>query len=181
MREAEVSRVKVQAYKFGDRLHYEWETLLLERTDDYVVLLGEAGRKLKHHTKGQTFEMSDWTIEWFSFVDGFTVSASVRDGRIAQYYCNINLPSTFEDGVVAFVDLDLDYVWRDGVWRVVDEDEFEAHSVVYGYPAELIYYAREQLLRLQERVERNVFPFDGTLERLLPELQARFFSKASIR
>ncbi|MDF2964470.1 MAG: hypothetical protein K0S39_6205, partial [Paenibacillus sp.] len=85
----DLKRINIQAYKYGDRPHYEWETVLLEQTDTYILVLGEYGRKLKHHTKGKTFETYNWTLEYFSFVDWFTVSGDIRDGEIYQYYCNI--------------------------------------------------------------------------------------------
>lgn len=65
---------------------------------------------------------------------------------------------------MSFVDLDLDYVYRSGEWRVVDEDEFETHAVLFGYPEWLIHKARAELVQLQQRVQSNRFPFDGTLE-----------------
>jgi protein associated with RNAse G/E len=170
----ELQKISVQSYKYGERLHYEWETIVLERTDAYVLVLSEYGRKLRHYTRGQTFTMNSWTLEWFSLVDGFTVSADVRDGGIHRYYCNINLPATFEEDVLRFVDLDLDYVYRDGSWKVIDEDEFEEHRIRYSYPADVVAFARSELRRLQKRIERREFPFDGTLERRIPEIQSRF-------
>ncbi|WP_373233249.1 DUF402 domain-containing protein [Cohnella sp.] len=173
-----LKRITIQAYKYGNRLHYEWETILLEQTDTYVLVLGEYGRKLKHHSKGKNFEVNNWTLEYFSFVDWFTVSGDIRHGKIYQYYCNINQPAKLVNDVVSFVDLDLDYVYRDGIWKVVDEDEFENHSIQFSYPLELINSARQELLQLQERIERKLYPFDGTLQRWIPKIQTRFVSKS---
>ncbi len=168
----ELERIAVQAYKYGNRLHYEWESELLERTDDYALVLSEPGRKLTHYTRGKTFTMNSRTLEFFSLVDGFTVSGDVRDGRIHQYYCNINLPAQYENNRITFVDLDLDYVCRDGSWKVVDEDEFEQNRIRFAYPQEVVAFARRELLRLQERVERRRFPFDGALERWIPIVES---------
>ncbi|MDF2964609.1 MAG: hypothetical protein K0S39_6344, partial [Paenibacillus sp.] len=77
-----------------------------------------------------------------------------------------------------FVDLDLDYINRDGEWKVVDEEEFESHSIQYRYPLELIRRARHELIQLQVRVERKQFPFDGTLQQWVPRIQAEFISKS---
>jgi protein associated with RNAse G/E len=107
------------------------------------------------------------TIEFFSFESWFTVSADVIDGQIKQYYCNINEPAKRNGHVVSFVDLDLDYVFRSGEWKVVDEEEFIANSVKFGYPAELIERAQYELAKLQRRVGEKQFPFDGTLERFI--------------
>ncbi|MFE5318589.1 DUF402 domain-containing protein [Paenibacillus sp. NPDC056579] len=158
----------IQSLKYGDRLHYEWNTRLLERTGEHLFVLSEAGRQLKHYTRGKTFTMNNWTIEFFSFHSWFTVSAEVINGQIKQYYCNINQPAKANGDVVSFVDLDLDLIYRNGEWKVVDEDEFALHSVQLGYPDELIRRAREELESLQRRIAAEQFPFDGTIERFIP-------------
>ena len=128
------NQITIQALKYGDLLHYEWNTTLLEKTDSHVFVLGEYGRQLHHYTKQNVFTIENWTIEYFSFDSWFTVSADVVGGKIQQYYCNINQPAKMNGNTVSFVDLDLDYVQRKGVWMVVDEDEFEMNAIKFGYP-----------------------------------------------
>lgn len=160
--------ITIQSLKYGNRLHYEWNTRLLEKTRDYLFVLSEYGRPLKHYTRGQTFTIENWTIEFISLNSWFTVSADVADGRIYQYYCNINQPARIDGDVVSFVDLDLDYVYRNGEWKVVDEDDFAVNAVKLGYPDELMRTARAELESLQRRVANKQFPFDGSLERFVP-------------
>lgn len=157
--------ITIQSKKYGDRLHYEWNTTLLEKTDKHIFVLSEPGRELHHYTRGKTFICDHWTIEFFSFESWFTVSADVVDGQIAQYYCNINQPAVCNGNTVSYIDLDLDFVQRNQVWKVVDEDEFAMNAVKLSYPPELIERARFELESLQHRVENGLFPFDGTLER----------------
>ncbi|MHA6482613.1 DUF402 domain-containing protein [Paenibacillus sp. strain BS8-2] len=165
--------VHIQALKYGNVLHYEWETELLEQRDDDVFVLAKHGRQLRHHTKNATFTINNWSIEWFSRKHWFTLSAVVADGRITEYYCNINQPALIGEGKVAFVDLDLDLVQRDGVWMVVDEDEFAHNAIKFGYPESLIAQAREELKRLQARIAAGEYPFDGTLEEWISHLSLR--------
>ncbi|MFC5403119.1 DUF402 domain-containing protein [Cohnella soli] len=160
--------VKIQSLKYGNHRHYEWDTTLLERSDDYIFVLGHRGRKLKHYTKGQVFTVDHWTIEFFPFNDWFTVSADIVDGKIAQYYCNICEPSRMAGNVVSFIDLDIDLIYKNGTWEVVDEDEFEIHAVKFAYPSELMVRVRHELMSLQNRIEQNLFPFDGAIEKLIP-------------
>jgi hypothetical protein len=166
-----MKQITIKALKFGDRPHYEWETTLLEKTDTYIIVLGERGRKLQHHTKQKIFTVDNWTIEFFSFESWFTVSADVVDSKITQYYCNVNEPAKIDGATVTFVDLDLDYVQRSGEWRVVDEDEFVHNAVLFGYPDELVRTARQELFRLQERVRNKQFPFDGTIDRFIGSIR----------
>jgi uncharacterized protein len=151
-------------------MHYEWSTTLLEQTSSYIFVLGEYGRKLKHHTKRKTFEMNNWTIEFFPFDSWFTVSADVNNGVITQYYCNINEPATLAGDTVSFIDLDLDLLQRNGEWFVVDEAEFEHNALLFSYPEELKNRVRRELTNLQNRIQNHQFPFDGSLDRFIERI-----------
>lgn len=156
--------IQIQALKYGNIPHYEWETTLLEQTDSYVIVTGEYGRQLHHYTKGKVFTVNNRSIEFFSLDSWFTVSMNIMDGEVQEYYCNIAQPSQLADGKLTFVDLDLDYIRnKEGIWRVVDEDEFEVNAVRYQYPQQLIEQARMELERFRIMVERQQFPFDGKL------------------
>jgi uncharacterized protein len=148
-------------------LHYEWTTKLLEQSSSYIIVLGEYGRKLKHHTKQKTFEIRNWTIELFPFDSWFTVSADVNNGIITQYYCNINEPAILSGDTVSFIDLDLDLIQRNGKWILVDEDEFEQNALLFAYPEDLKQKVMQELGNLQNRIQNNLFPFDGTLNRFI--------------
>ncbi|OAS15675.1 DUF402 domain-containing protein [Paenibacillus oryzisoli] len=161
-------QITIQALKYGNRLHYEWHTTLLEKTPSHIVVLGEYGRQLHHYTKQSVFTINNWSLEFFSFDSWFTVSAEVVDGRLEQFYCNINQPAVMEGNTVSFVDLDLDYVRRNGIWQVVDEDEFAAHAIQFGYPDDLIQKAEQELAALKEKVAKREYPFDGYLASFIP-------------
>lgn len=159
--------INIRALKYGDKPHYEWNAELLEQREGHLFLLAGYGRQLRHYTKNSVFTVNKWTIEFISPSLWFTVAADIENGKICQYYCNINQPARLEGDRVSFVDLDLDLVWRDGLWSVVDEDEFELHRVRFGYPEELVRRTREELELLQQRVREKAFPFDGSIERLI--------------
>ncbi|UKS30710.1 DUF402 domain-containing protein [Paenibacillus sp. HWE-109] len=161
------NQITIKALKYGNHKHYEWTSTVLERTDTYIIVLSEYGRKLHHHTKQKVFTVNNWSIEFFSFDSWFTVSADIMDGLIHQFYCNINEPAKSSPHEVTFVDLDLDYVRRQGEWLVVDEDEFLVNAVKFAYPDSLIQQARNELEHLRQRIQDNKFPFDGTIERFI--------------
>jgi protein associated with RNAse G/E len=166
-------QVLIQALKYGDHLHYEWETTLLEKTDTHVFVLGKYGRELRHYTKGKTFTVENWTIEFFPLDSWFTVSADIIEGEITQYYCNICEPARMNGREVTFVDLDIDLVYRNGRWMVVDEDEFTVNALKFSYPPELIERVKKELKDLEQRIEQKQFPFDGSIEKFIEAVPKR--------
>ncbi len=158
-----MEKIIVNAKKYGDILHYSWETNLLEKTDDFIIVKGEPGRVLHHYTKGKQYTMDNWSLEFFPFNKWFTVSIDIKDGKVEGYYCNISQPSTLEGKKLSFIDLDLDIVKSNGNWEVVDEEDFQENQIKYNYPQNLVEETRLKLESLKSHIEKGMFPFDGYL------------------
>ena len=74
-----------------------------------------------------------------------------------RFYCNISQPPELKDGVLSYVDLDIDVlVEADFSYTVLDEEDFEASS----YPAEIQQRARQGVEELIKRIENRSFPFN---------------------
>lgn len=83
------------------------------------------------------------------------------EGGLRNYYCNINMPPMLKDGVLDYVDLEIDVlVWKDYSYKVLDEDEYEANAVTFNYPEHLRNEARKGLTELINLIETREFPFD---------------------
>lgn len=162
--------VTIQALKYGERLHYEWDAEIVEQTEQYVMVLCRAGRSFIHHTKGKTFTMPYPSLEIFYFNQWFTAAITFQSEERLMYYCNIAMPVRLENDVLSFVDLDLDYLKEpDEDWKVVDREEFEKHQQEFGYPQQLVEQAELALQQLQQRVADRQFPFDGSISYTLLE------------
>jgi hypothetical protein len=75
-------------------------------------------------------------------------------------YVDVTSKPTFQSGVVSAVDLDLDVVQhRDGTVRVLDEDEFAEHQVLYHYPAAVVAQAQATTDDLVARLTAGAEPF----------------------
>ena len=165
-----MEKINVHVTKHGNIPHYEWDGYLLEETPEFVAMICLPERIMIHHTKNKTFKLHNHSIEIFMKQEWFTVAASVENGKIVSYYCNIAKPSTFDGKTISFVDIDLDYVKRPyGQWEVVDEDEFIENQVRFGYSREMIRTAQQALTTLKEKVDQRLFPFNGYLEGLVKE------------
>jgi len=115
----------------------------IARPHDYVMLVPEAG---------------DWIATWHAASD-------------TEIYVDVTSRPVRNGDVIEAVDLDLDVIrTRDGRVMLVDEDEFDEHQVLYGYPAEVIARARTTAEDLVTRVAAAEKPFG----RVGPEWLARF-------
>ena len=100
----------------------------------------------------------------------FNVIRLEEPGRgLTGYYCNIAAPVQFDGANVCYVDLQLDvrvFVANDGTltWALLDEDEFEAARVQYGYDDALVAKCRDAVAQIVAMVEARAYPFDGSLE-----------------
>jgi len=84
----------------------------------------------------------------------------------SMIYVDMATPPEWEGDVVHSIDLDLDVVRRfDDTIEIVDQDEFEAHQIEYGYPPEIITLAEESAERVYAAVAAREAPYDGSAER----------------
>jgi protein associated with RNAse G/E len=95
-----------------------------------------------------------WDDRWYN------ASRTRRDGR-TWYYVNIATPAEFDGAQFTCVDLDLDVSWYTGeAPRVLDEEEFLAHSLAMRYPAAVIEHARAAVDDVLGLIRQRAFPFD---------------------
>lgn len=160
--------VRILSLKYGNIPHYEWRGKLLEKTNDYIIIKSSAPRKLIHHTKGETFDIPGYGIEYFSLSDWYTVSLTVIDGKVDNYYCNIALPSLFDGDTISFVDLDLDVTYtKEKGWFIEDVDEFFIHHHTFGYSKALRDKAIKTCRSLLQKAKNGESPFDETLTKYI--------------
>jgi hypothetical protein len=156
-----LSEIFVHSCKQDGRVHRRWPARVVGREGPLIVLDASFAEEVRHPLIG-TIEAGThsteyfWTDRWYS-VFRFQTPA----GRLLRFYCNINTPARLSDGVLSFVDLDVDVlVEPDLSYAVLDEDEFELHAELYAYPQsyrENVRGALDELLRL---VDARRFPFD---------------------
>jgi protein associated with RNAse G/E len=97
-----------------------------------------------------------WLDRWYNVFRFMEPSGGLRN-----YYCNVNIPPTYDGRVLSFVDLDLDIVVApDLSYRILDEDEFEANALRYEYPAAVQERAHQAVAELRELIEAREFPFN---------------------
>ncbi|WP_414043200.1 DUF402 domain-containing protein [Macrococcus sp. EM39E] len=159
-----MNNIKVEIYKYDDKIHYSWESELIEETEEYIVLKSEPPRTLNHFTRNKTFVYDNASIEYISKTEGFTINIDIYDDGRIEYYCNICAIPKKEDNIIKIIDLDIDMIIDgDGKHYFVDEDEFEANKSKYDYPLEVINNIETLKYKLDNLYTERIFPFDGFL------------------
>ncbi len=162
--------VKVRFSKWGGTPHWAFDMERLGEDKHGVWLWAPAGTVLRrgfdktiHVQQGFVKVITHdrwWTAVW-------NVGPGVGD-RLIEVYVDVITPAVWDGATVRMVDLDLDVIRRhDGSVEIDDEDEFEEHRVVFGYPDHVVDKARTETARLAIAVERREEPFGLVGERWL--------------
>lgn len=109
-------------------------------------------------------------VSFFIPKQWYNIVALIEEEGI-RYYCNAASPPHASGHVLTYIDYDLDVIRLPGGARhVVDQDEFEQHSVLYYYSSsvkEKVLHGLDGLLR---RMDGGGQPFDDALVRQYYEL-----------
>ena len=141
-------------YGMGDPAEYRGQLLEFVGRFDRDVAHDAIGLIRKDTISHEYF----WLDRWYSI---FRFHGP--DGALRNYYCNINMPPTFSDGVLDYVDLDIDIVvWPDFANHELDRDDFERNTLKFGYTDDMLSRVEDNLAYLIKHIEGRDFPFDRT-------------------
>lgn len=156
------TRIEVRAYKYDGLLHRTWAAELLRQEGSLIVLDATFPDEIIHDLLG-TIASGTHSLEYYWLDRWYNVFRFAQpDGQLRNYYCNLNVPATLADNVLSYVDLDLDIlVEPDFSYRILDVEEFERNTELYGYSAEVQANARQALDDLVRMIETRAFPFNS--------------------
>jgi hypothetical protein len=159
----------LHSVKYDGSLNYHWPVQILWEDAGGFVWSAPAGapftrpagvRPTPYDWVGRV-----WYDRWY-MVDASLMPASVDGGAgvVHHYYCNLGAPGEWQDDVYRFVDLDLDVlIYPDGRQLLLDEDEFAAHTLRFGYPADVVAATQQAVQDVLALARAGAAPFDGTL------------------
>lgn len=155
-------RITVNSHKYDLSIRRTWTCELVERVDPLVTVVGEFDRDVEHPGLG-SISRGTVSYEYYWFDRWYNIFRFLEpDGSLRNYYCNFAMPPTFENGVLDYVDLDIDVVvWKDFSFDVVDRDDFEVNSAKYGYPEEIRQRSEDSVDELVRMIEGREFPFQS--------------------
>ena len=151
--------ITINSRKYDGHISRSWEGGLISENDGRIVLVGKFEEDVGHDEIGLikkgtvSFEFY-WLDRWYNIF-----RFHEPDGTLRSYYCNITMPPTLADGILDYVDLDIDViVWPDNRYEVLDLDDFEQNKVKFGYPKDVLKKTEESLAEVIALIEKGELP-----------------------
>ncbi len=152
--------ITINSRKFDGKIHRSWKAAIIEQSDSLITFVGEFESDIKHTHLG-FIRRGTVSYEYYWFNRWFNVFRFHEpEGDLRNFYCNVNMPPIYQNGVLDYVDLDIDVlVWKDYSYQILDLDEFEENSFRFGYPTEICDQAAASLSVLEAMIKKRDYPF----------------------
>ena len=153
--------VTINSRKYDNTIRRSWNCRLVENRDPLLIFVGEFETDVNHSDlgfirRGTVSYEYYWLVRWYNVFRFHEPNGSFRN-----FYCNVNMPPVFTDGVLDYVDLEIDVlVLPDFSYKILDIAEFNANAVKFAYPAEVVFRAERALEEILQGIENREFPFD---------------------
>jgi uncharacterized protein len=155
--------IQVHSTKYDASLHYRYPMQVVRREPNLIVTYVPPGVAVVSYRGAMTTTRHSLALFWSDRPYNLHINWRA-DWTPHSHYINVATPATWDDGVLRFIDLDLDVIWQASNHVILDdEDEFERHRDLFGYPPDLVaesWRSRDEVLDL---ITRRVHPFDGSL------------------
>lgn len=151
--------ITVNSRKYDGSINRTWPCEFVSREGSLLTFLGVFDQDVEHSSlgsikKGTISHEYYWLDRWYNV---FRFHES--DGIFRNYYCNINMPPTFENGVLDYVDLDIDFViWPDGSVSELDREEYEANAEKFEFSQSLKDSVENAISELKGLIDRKGLP-----------------------
>jgi protein associated with RNAse G/E len=155
--------ISVRVLKYDGSSYRRWSGKVSRRAKSLIELEAAFSMDAYHPLLGQIARGTRlieyyWLDRWYNVLRFLNDDASTR-----HFYCNITTPPQLADGVLTYIDLDIDILaLPDLSYQVLDLDEFEVNAERYGYLTEVRIKAHEAVEELISLIEARDFPFQPT-------------------
>jgi protein associated with RNAse G/E len=160
--QSSLKTIQVRAYKYDGSKHRSWPAQVLRQEGSLIVLDAKFPEEVVHNLLG-TIASGTHSLEYYWLDRWYNVFRFAQpSGELRNYYCNVNVPPTFDGKTLSYVDLDLDIlVEPDLSYQILDVEDFERNAKLYGYSDEVQSNARQAVDELIELIVTRQFPFDN--------------------
>ena len=152
-------KLQIQCYKHDGKVHRSWdEAVLLDIKEDYMVFGNERTMVIEAH--GNTWRTKEPAILYFFKDRWYNIIVQLKKDGVT-YYCNIASPYIIEDGVIKYIDYDLDLrIFPNGSFKILDRQEYKFHKKKMNYSSELDVAIRSALSELITDYQNGASMFD---------------------
>ncbi|MCM2605404.1 DUF402 domain-containing protein [Rossellomorea marisflavi] len=150
--------VQIHSFKHDGNIHRIWnETTILKGTSNMII--GGNDRTMVTESDGRTWMTREPAICYFHSELWFNIICMIREDGI-YYYCNLSSPFVYDHEAIKYIDYDLDIkVYPDMTYTLLDEDEYDAHRKLYGYPDVIDHILQRNVDKLVRWIRQRKGPF----------------------
>jgi len=150
----------INSRKFNGEIHRSWKADFIEKRNSLLIFVGVFEKEVRHSKLGVirrgtiSYEYY-WLDRWYNIF-----KFHEPEGELRNFYCNINMPPQFQNNVLDYVDLEIDVlVSKNFDVEILDREEFEENSALFGYSESLVTKTYQTLNELLEMIKVRGFPF----------------------
>lgn len=150
----------IESFKHDGSIHRLWDRgLVLDNNPDFIVVATKRAKVIE--SNGRRWYTKEPAVTIFSKKEWWNTICMFKQEGIT-YYCNIASPAVVDNGVIKYIDYDLDAkLFVNKEIKVLDEKEYIHHKKKYAYSDDLdkiLHYQTEQVLKM---MKEEKFPFDN--------------------
>ena len=172
-------KLQIHCYKHNGKLHRICdEATVLDIGKDYLICANNKTRMIEKNSIFDKYYHSYITKEpailffyknrWFNVISQFKEKG-------LYYYCNIASPYIIDDGLIKYIDYDLDLrIFPDGYYKVLDKREYKLNKKYLKYDNKLdsiIHYELDNLIKMYKDKKG---PFDRKVIKYYEKLYKNF-------
>src|SRR5574344_1367424 len=151
-------RLTIHCYKHDGKINHTSDEATILEINDEVLVCGNYKTKVTE-SDGRSHRINEPAILFFYKHSWFNVIGQLKKQGLF-YYCNIATPYLIDEGMVKYIDYDLDLrVFPDGGFRGLDRNEYNYHRKLMNYPDELDLILKNELTKLIEMKKAGKGPF----------------------
>ena len=149
----------IRSLNFDRSVRKTWPCSFIRNEGQRLEFVGKFNDDISHPElgfirRGTVSYEYYWLNRWYNIF-----RFHEHTGEFRNFYCNVNMPPTFDGNVLEYVDLDLDLlVWPDYSFSVLDRNEFEANSLLFNFPQVVKSNAEKALAELISFAQSGEFP-----------------------
>ena len=169
-------KYQIHSYKHNHKIHRAWdEAVLLEIHDEYLIFGNEKTKVTESDVR--TWRTKEPAVLYFFKNNWFNIIGQMKENGLF-YYCNIASPYIIDDGLIKYIDYDLDLrVYPDGSFKVLDRNEYRYHKKKMNYGIDLEKVIEYELTKLIDMKRNETGPFSKEMINHYYELYEKTRSK----